>query len=79
MTARAVYLTAVDCEGTLVNLQLSSYISSHSPEFWTNPEEFNPYRLEDEELLKRYESTNDLNENSSNVTPVYDSRFSDES
>jgi len=34
-------------------IMVSSFVSSHSPEFWTKPEEFNPYRLEDEELLKR--------------------------
>ena len=55
-TARAVCLTSVDCEGALVNLQVSTFVSSHSPEFWTNPEEFNPYRFDDEELVKRYEN-----------------------
>jgi len=47
------------CEGTIVYLQVSTFVSSHSPEFWTKPEEFNPNRFEDEELLKRCERTND--------------------
>jgi len=34
-------------------IMVSTFVSSHSPEYWTNPEEFNPYRLEDEEHLKR--------------------------
>ena len=49
-----------DCEGAFINLQVSTFVSSHSPELWTSPEEFNPYRFDDEELVKRYESTNDL-------------------
>ena len=35
-------------------LQTSTYVSSHFPEYWTNPEEFDPYRFDDEELVKRY-------------------------
>ncbi|KAL9970605.1 hypothetical protein ACROYT_G023010 [Oculina patagonica] len=31
----------------------STYVSSHFPDYWTNPEEFNPYRFDDEELVKR--------------------------
>jgi len=31
----------------------STYVSSHFPEYWTNPEEFDPYRFDDEELVKR--------------------------
>ena len=49
----------LNCEDSLVNLQVSTFVSSHSPAFWTNPEEFNPYRFDDEETVKRYESTND--------------------
>jgi len=35
------------------NLMMSSFVCSHSPEFWTNPEEFDPYRFDNEELVKR--------------------------
>lgn len=35
------------------NLMVSSFVCSHSPQFWTNPEEFNPYRFDDEELVRR--------------------------
>ncbi|XP_020609150.1 cholesterol 24-hydroxylase-like [Orbicella faveolata] len=35
------------------NLMVSSFVNSHSPEFWTNPEEFNPYRFDNEELVRR--------------------------
>ena len=38
----------------LFALQVSSYVSSHLPEYWKDPEEFNPYRFDDEELLKRW-------------------------
>ena len=41
-------------EGASVDLQMSSFVCSHSPEFWTNPEEFDPYRFDNEELVKRY-------------------------
>ena len=58
MTARSVF-ELCGLKGTLVNLQVSTYVSSHSPEFWTKPEEFNPNRLDDEELLKRYEGIYD--------------------
>ncbi|KAL9970601.1 hypothetical protein ACROYT_G023006 [Oculina patagonica] len=34
-------------------IMLSTYVSSHFPEYWTNPEEVNPYRFDDEELVKR--------------------------
>ncbi|XP_078374662.1 cholesterol 24-hydroxylase-like [Oculina patagonica] len=34
-------------------IMVSTFVSSHSPEYWTNPEEFNPYRFDDEELVKR--------------------------
>ena len=63
----------LDCEGAFVNLQVSTFVSSHSPEIWTNPEEFNPYRFDDEEVAKRYERTNDLFRSPSLVC---DSRFS---
>ena len=42
------------------SLQTSTYVSSHFPEYWNNPEEFNPYRFDDEELVKRYFSRNTL-------------------
>lgn len=51
-------LNFVHSERALVNLQVSTFVSSHSPELWTNPEEFNPYRFDDEELVKRYVYTN---------------------
>ena len=38
----------------LINSQMSTFASSQSPKYWTNPEEFNPYRFDDEEVLKRY-------------------------
>ena len=33
---------------------MSTFASSRSPKYWTKPEEFNPYRFDDEEQLKRY-------------------------
>ncbi|KAM7429821.1 hypothetical protein ABFA07_019388 [Porites harrisoni] len=36
-----------------VSVMTSTYVSSHFPEYWNKPEEYNPYRFEDEELLKR--------------------------
>jgi len=36
-----------------VAILTSTYVSSHFPEYWTNPEEFDPYRFDDEELVKR--------------------------
>ena len=36
------------------SLQLNTYVSSHLPDYWEKPDEFNPYRFDDEELLKRY-------------------------
>ena len=59
MSDNANYSISSDCycKSNLFNLQVSSFVSSHSPEYWTNPEEFNPYRLDDEEHLKRYERT----------------------
>lgn len=41
-------------------LQTSTYVSSHFPEYWNKPEEYNPYRFEDEELLKRCVQTTDI-------------------
>ena len=41
-------------------LQTSTYVSSHFPEYWNKPEEYNPYRFEDEELLKRCVQTADI-------------------
>ena len=35
-------------------------MSSHFPEYWNKPEEYNPYRFEDEELLKRCVQTADI-------------------
>ena len=29
-------------------------MGSHFPEYWKNPEEFNPYRFDDGEVLRRY-------------------------
>ena len=29
-------------------------MASHFPEYWKNPEEFNPYRFDDGEVLRRY-------------------------
>ena len=29
-------------------------MASHFPEYWKNPEEFNPYRFDDDEVLRRY-------------------------
>jgi len=34
-------------------IMASTYVSSHLPEYWDNPEDFNPYRFDDEELIKR--------------------------
>ncbi|XP_022793241.1 cholesterol 24-hydroxylase-like isoform X2 [Stylophora pistillata] len=31
----------------------STYVVSHFPEYWKNPEEFNPYRFDDDEVLRR--------------------------
>ncbi|XP_058947427.2 cholesterol 24-hydroxylase [Pocillopora verrucosa] len=35
-----------------VPIMLSTFASSRSPKYWTKPEEFNPYRFDDEEQLK---------------------------
>lgn len=40
--------------------QTSTYVSSHFPEYWNKPEKYNPYRFEDEELLKRCVQTADI-------------------
>lgn len=36
-----------------VPIMLSTFASSRSPKYWSKPEEFNPYRFDDEEELKR--------------------------
>ncbi|XP_068697552.1 cholesterol 24-hydroxylase-like [Montipora foliosa] len=36
-----------------VAVWLNTYVSSHLPDYWEKPDEFNPYRFDDEELLKR--------------------------
>lgn len=36
-----------------VPVWLNTYVSSHLPDYWEKPDEFNPYRFDDEELLKR--------------------------
>ena len=38
----------------LFSSQASTYVSSRFPEYWDNPEDFNPYRFDDEELIKRF-------------------------
>lgn len=35
-------------------IMVSTFVSSHSPELWTNPEEFDPYRFDDEVKRSHY-------------------------